>query len=167
MTPAQTRRYFWEWARVRDVLKSRGVVAGIDQRRHEIHKQALGVMKSSRDFTNADFDKVLAAFLAITEPDNLNAQLKAIEQPELRVKMMTERIYELAKQVVDKPGSEQRYLDGLSRKVFRCDLADLSERQLGALTGIVTARVRQLERRNQPKQAPGALREAAAEDVPW
>lgn len=167
MTPRQTAKYWSEWQRVRDVLISRGIDRQqVESRRHELHKRALGQAKSSKAFTNADLDRVLAVFLSITEPDNLAAQLKLIEQPELRLRMMRERIYELAEQVVDKLGTEQRYLDGLSRKIFRADLDGLDERQLGALTGIVTARVRQIERKQQPKQAPGSLA-GAAENVPF
>lgn len=82
MSPRKTRLYFWEWGRVRDVLKGRGMDGAlIESRRHQLHKQALGADKSSKDFTNADLDKVLAAFRAITEPGNLRAQLRALEQP--------------------------------------------------------------------------------------
>lgn len=162
MTPRQTAMYWSEFQRVRDVLLARGIdKQQIESRRHELHKKALGHHKSSKDFTNADLDRVLAVFFSITEPDNLHAQLKLIDQPELRVRLMRERIYELAEQVVDKPGSEGRYIDGLVRKIFRVGLDELSERQLGALTGILTARVRQLDRKAQPKQAPGCLNEAA------
>lgn len=86
MSPLQTALYFREWGVVRQHYRAKGIdAAQVDAKRHQLHKQALGVMKSSKKFTNADLDKVLAVFRAITQPDNLNAQLHAIEQPEQRM----------------------------------------------------------------------------------
>lgn len=83
MTGAQAQLYFREWGRVRDVLKAKGLPHG-DVERHKLHLKALGERRSSKDFTNADLDKVLAAFRAITEPGNLTPQMRALEQPQYR-----------------------------------------------------------------------------------
>ncbi len=83
MSPAQTMLYFREVGRARDVLKAKGLPFG-DVQRHALHKRALGVSKSSKDFTNGDLDKILGALRAIIDPGDLKAQLHAIDQPELR-----------------------------------------------------------------------------------
>lgn len=69
MTPKQKSLYWREWAAVR--------AAKPDADRHDLHHQALGQPKSSKEFSNADLDKVLAVFRSISDPTNLAAQLKA------------------------------------------------------------------------------------------
>ncbi len=76
MTKAQKSLYWREWGRVRKVKP--------DADRHTIHSQALGLDKSSKSLTNRDFDRILAAFRAITRPDDLGAQLAAQNQPRMR-----------------------------------------------------------------------------------
>jgi hypothetical protein len=53
--------------------------------RHCLHVKALGLDKSHLDFTNEDLDQVLAEFRAISQPDNLAAQLRQQGQPRLRM----------------------------------------------------------------------------------
>ena|ERR1035437_4781950 len=52
---------------------------------HGLHVKALGPDKSHVDFTNEDLDQVLAEFRAISQPDNLAAQLRPHRQPRLRL----------------------------------------------------------------------------------
>jgi hypothetical protein len=78
MTKAQIYLYRAEWSKAR---KAGGLK---EHDRHEIHIQVLGADKSSLDLTNAEFDKVLAAFRAVSAPYNLKPQLRAQEQPNTR-----------------------------------------------------------------------------------
>jgi hypothetical protein len=82
MTPAQNALYFREWGRVRSVCKPQGFPI---PDRHDLHVKALGLDKSHLDFTNADFDRVLAEFRAISQPDNLAAQLRQQDMPRRRL----------------------------------------------------------------------------------
>ena len=71
MTPKQTSLYWREWSKAKRALVSLSLPKGEgqgegsspdwDQKRYELHHSALGHDKSSKDFTNADLDKVLAA----------------------------------------------------------------------------------------------------------
>lgn len=70
MTKNQNALYWREWSAVRKASPASD--------RHDLHIQALGDDKSHVDFDNDDFDKVLAAFRAISQPGNLNAQLHAL-----------------------------------------------------------------------------------------
>lgn len=79
MTSAQTKLYWREWS----AAKKAGALADPD--RYELHEEALGEHKSSKDFTNDDLDKVLAAFRAISKPTDLNAQIHAQQQPRERL----------------------------------------------------------------------------------
>lgn len=54
--------------------------------RHAIHKKALGHDKSSTEFDNRDLDKVLAELRAISQPDNLAAQLRQLNQEAFRLR---------------------------------------------------------------------------------
>ena len=82
MTTLQNRLYFREWGRVRSACKQQG--SPIPDR-HGIHVKALGVDKSHLDFTNENLDQVLAEFRAISQPDNLAAQLRQQDQPRRRL----------------------------------------------------------------------------------
>jgi hypothetical protein len=82
MTTLQNRLYFREWGRVRAVCKQQGFPI---PDRHDLHVKALGLDKSHVDFTNEDLDQVLAEFRAISQPDNLAAQLRQQEQPRRRL----------------------------------------------------------------------------------
>jgi hypothetical protein len=82
MTTLQNSLYFREWGRVRSVCKQQGFSI---PDRHDLHVKALGLDKSHLDFTNADFDRVLAEFRAISQPDNLAAQLRQQAMPRWRL----------------------------------------------------------------------------------
>src|SRR5258708_1762352 len=57
MTHAQTMKYFREWGLVRAHFIAKGIdPKQAENKRHQLHKQALGMDKSSKDFTNADLD---------------------------------------------------------------------------------------------------------------
>jgi hypothetical protein len=123
MTSAQSMLYFREVGRVRDVLKAKGLPFG-DVQRHALHKKALGVAKSSKDFTNADLDKVLAALKAISEPGNLTAQMRAMEQPQLRrLDAQTACLKLLDELGIGRDSTQERtdfiqraYLDGIAKR---------------------------------------------------
>lgn len=113
--------------------------------RHEIHRAALGQDKSSLDFTNAELDKVLAKFRAYSDGANLDAQLAAEDQPDLRTQALRANARDLASRCVSRAGTEGAYLDGMARKVFKIDqYHKLSERDLQKLCGILARRKRQL-----------------------
>jgi len=82
MTALQNRLYFREWGRVRSTCKQQGFPI---PDRHGLHVKALGLDKSHLDFTNEDLDQVLAGFRAISQPENLAAQLRQLDQPRRRL----------------------------------------------------------------------------------
>lgn len=147
MTQSQLALYRFEWGKTRKWLRAHGrTPERADWMRHEIHKAALGSDKSSLDFTNADLDKVLAKLRSYSDGANLDAQLRAEEQPEQRIQALVANARFLAEAVVDRAGTEAAYLDGLSKKVFKHgDYKTLTERQLQQLCGILARRKRQLQ----------------------
>ena len=82
MTALQNSLYFREWGRVRAACKQQGFPV---PDRHSLHVKALGLDKSHLDFTNNDFDLVLAEFRALSQPDNLDAQLRQQDMPRRRL----------------------------------------------------------------------------------
>lgn len=166
MTPAQQLKYFREWGRVRDVLKAKGLPCG-DVERHNLHLKALGVRKSSKDFGNRDLDRVLAQFLSISEPDNLRAQLRLIDQPEARQQRALQACRELVARLPQIAASAnpdlyaQNYLDALARKVRKAPLEQLDETGLAVIHGILRARLD--GHKNEP-QRPGDLSSAVEEE---
>jgi len=76
MNQAQMGLYHREWAKVRRALRGLGrSPQEADAERHALHVRALGEDKSSRLLTNGEFDAVLSAFRAISQPGNLQTQL--------------------------------------------------------------------------------------------
>jgi hypothetical protein len=120
MTKAQTQLYFREWAAVRK--------AQPDADRHELHVKALGKDKSSKAFTNSDFDRVLQVFRAISQPGNLNAQLRQAQQVRYRLEHRLSETQQclgvyvddvagyVAQVVADKFGSSVTGVDDLSHE---------------------------------------------------
>lgn len=83
MNKAQLRLYRREWGKARKWYRAAGLEPiQADNKRHAIHRQALGKDKSSLEFTNPELTKVLAAFRAVYDGGNLDAQMRAIEEPE-------------------------------------------------------------------------------------
>ena len=82
MTALQNSLYFREWGRVRTACKQQGFPI---PDRHSLHVKALGLDKSHLDFTNDDFDRVLAEFRALSQPDDLPAQLRQQDMPRRRL----------------------------------------------------------------------------------
>jgi hypothetical protein len=146
MTQAQLGLYRREWNLARKWFRAHGLdPVQADAKRHAIHRQALGADKSSLDLTNPEFDKVLAAFRGVYDGGNLDAQLRQVEQPELRTEALRAGARELATGCVSRGGSERAYLDGLARRVFKAlGFDDLTERQLQQLCGILARRKKHL-----------------------
>jgi Protein of unknown function (DUF1018) len=169
MNPAQTSLYFREWGAVRKHYLTNGIdPKQADAKRHELHRKALGEMKSSKDFTNLDLDKVLGVFRAITQPANLNAQLRQLDQPEQRAAAALRRAQDLTVSlgIVD-PGRENNYLRGIATKVFQNDdIFALSAEQLQQIIGMLYRRRKQLEnaQQRQCKQPVGALHKPTGEN---
>ena len=158
MTEAQVRLYRFEASRWREARRRHGRPAR-EEDRHSLHTRVLGRDKSSLDFTNADFDKVLAAFRAESEPGNLDAQLALIDQPEHRATLIRGRILTLSLHIGLNAGKESGYVAGIARRLFDTDqLADLSDVQLAKLEGVLQRRVRQL---HDSARSEEIIREAA------
>ena len=81
MTAKQDALYWREWGAVSRHCKA---AAQPVPDRHELHVRALGADKSHKAFTNADLDKVLGVFRAISNPDSIGRQLRQIDQPRAR-----------------------------------------------------------------------------------
>ena len=164
MTAAQNMLYFRQWGRVRDVFKAKGLPCG-DVERHKFHLKALGVRKSSKDFTNADLDKVLAAFRTITDPGDLKAQLRAMEQPVLRNAEARKKCMELLEQLgIGCDSTIERtefirgaYLDGIAKRLTHgahINFSTCDDRTANAI--LHTLRMRALARQRAKEKALAA-----------
>jgi hypothetical protein len=87
MSNAQCSKYWREWGKAERAAKRHG----IDLDRHAIHVQALGVDKSHFDLTNEEFDDVLAEFFAVSQPENVDLQLRQQEQAKVRLRWRISR----------------------------------------------------------------------------
>ena len=87
MTAKQSATYWRKWGRVRKVLIELGEFSkeDADAQRHEIHREALGAEKSSKDLTNRDLDKIFDAFDAVLVMVDGPGKGDRTEQPRKRL----------------------------------------------------------------------------------
>jgi hypothetical protein len=140
-TQKQKALYWREWGLAVSACKAQGL-PGPD--RHALTKATLGRERSMLDLDNAQFDQVLAAFRALSSPDDLNAQTRALEQPRLRLhyKLTVELCRELAevlprpedRTAADQLTAAERYILAIARDKFGTeDLEQLTDAQLKLL----------------------------------
>ncbi len=104
--------YFRAWGEARKVLRSKLIPPDeADAKRHQIHREVLGKDKSAKDLTNTEFDRVLAAFRAVSTPvEDLYGQLAAdrvgIEQLRKSVRLLCSAL---------ERGDD--YLEGIARQM--------------------------------------------------
>jgi hypothetical protein len=103
------RKYRAMWAEASSILQQRGFSkAESDCYRDEVTMQALGAVKSSGDFTEAEFDKVFQCIERITKPDDMDKQM---EPPDAR----------LRRQLLWSIGKEEKfpgYAAGISQDIY-------------------------------------------------
>lgn len=95
ITPRQNALYWREWAAaMRALMLERSTWTKLEENtaRHLVTMEALGIDKSHLEFTNADFDKVLGALRAISQPGNLNAQLRQVRGQHRRMEWALDRL---------------------------------------------------------------------------
>lgn len=153
MTPKQTQLYWREWSKAKKALESAMDPSGktrlsaieAEQRRHEIALEACG-KQSTKDFTNKDLDKVLAAFRALSDPANLNAQLAQQEMPRRRMVYGIQDI--ILGPLTEALGSgAQKYADTVAKAKFgRTDLDQLTLDQLTQLRITLESRAKNLSK---------------------
>lgn len=165
MTAAQKALYWREWSACRAALAAAGRPA-TDTDRHKLQYRALGFSKSSSALTNAEFDKVLAIFRAQSKPADLDAQLRQIDQPDVRRLKLRSDCFDAVVWIQgnDRAHTEDkqsRYLSGISRRVCGVEFHDADERSLQKILGVVRARQRALDR------SAAKAREAAGNTDPF
>lgn len=166
MNSAQTNLYFFHWGKAREHYRAKGLTAKqADAKRHELHKRALGRDKSSKDFTNAELDKVIAAFQAAYDGGNLEAQLAQLDQPESRRLRMIKRCETAARSFITGESEEKiaanvrAYLDGTADRMFGVAFVHLDRDQdgngqlakvMGALERTARVRKAKAKAENEP-----------------
>lgn len=146
MNAAQKSLIWREWKLAADWYLAHGKVkADLEGLRHLLIRQAVGgdlSMSKWERWTNSQVDRVLAKFRAVYDGGNLNAQLKAQEQPEERRRKMIERCHQAAYTCINKGDDAgynndiaQRYLDGTANKMFGVWFREIDDSQLPRLMG--------------------------------
>jgi len=110
MTPKQTQLYWREWNAAKKAARQSGSDL-TDSDRYTLMEEALADSPladrpspiSSKNLTNEDLDKVLAAFRAISRPASLNSQLRAQAMPKTRLLHRIAQQLQLLALFVDHP----------------------------------------------------------------
>lgn len=127
MTKAQNSLYWRTWSKVRKTLIEMGGYspADADAERHEIHRQALGADKSSKEITNRDLDAILdhfQSYLVLAEGPT-TGPARTESQPVKRL------IY-----AIQQTGLPEPYLESIARDQFgTSDWRSLDEARLAKL----------------------------------
>ena len=132
MSPAQTKKYWREWNRVRKALVELGDFSAADAaaERKVIHRDALTCDKSSKEFTNTDLNKVLDAFDKI---------LVLFDGPSDKPTRTAANLIWAIEQL----GLDEAYVRAISLDQFKtADWRKLTERQLTRFRYTCTARAR-------------------------
>lgn len=165
MNLRQQAMYWAEWGRLRDVLKARGKSwAEIEEHRRKVTRRALGIEKSSKLFTNADLDLVLARIRSELEPDNLDAQLALQENPEKRRDGLLKRCDQCCDRMwslgcdmrMMHRESRDGYVRGTARNVIGKPLEKCNEVELAKILGCLEARLKRLVERVKERHAAAA-----------
>jgi hypothetical protein len=126
--------YFAEWNKARKALREHGrSPAEADALRMKIHVKVgavdrLGQPKSSKALNNREIDRCLAEFWVWSEPLNLNAQLRQLDQPFTRAMGSEEAVFFL-KEIGVEEADQKRYLDTICRRIFKKPLMDLADHE--------------------------------------
>jgi hypothetical protein len=134
MTLSQIKFYRARWAKVKKVLvEMAGMSAAeAEEERYEITREALGVNKSSKDFTQRDLDRVLQAFdgyLVLIDGPSSSPQ-REVAQPLARL------IW-----TIEKTGLNDAYISKISQDKFgTADWRTMPERRLRFLCWTCVAR---------------------------
>lgn len=131
MTKAQRTLYWREFAAAKRVYP--------EADRHDLHVQALGVDKSSNALTNADLDRVLGVFRAISRSADLASQVQQAEQPRRRARWALDQVILCLGLYVENPGA---YRDSIIRDVWpNHTVGSLSAEQLHQLRMTIWSRI--------------------------
>lgn len=129
MTTTQRKMYFGEWRTcwIAIIKASGGQTTQLeDDVRAAVTFKALGRHKSSRDFNNTEFDQVLATMWSLSHADDLNLQLRQINQPITRAEGS---VY--AQAMLDaieiEPHGREAYLGSICQRIFKKGLATLKD----------------------------------------
>ncbi len=165
---AKYRCHLADWQKAR---RARSLACD-DAARFALHKRVIGRACSSKDFTNAELDKVLAALLAESEPGNLNAQLKQIDQPDNRRASMQARCMAAGAKFIT--GNDAKhveiktvaYLAGIAKRLGYGANWPLPEvGQLAKVMGVIEAQAqRELAKRDAEEEKLAAVPADAADE---
>lgn len=160
MSPAQQSMYFGAFGDLRAKLKAEGwTSAQIDEERHHITRLALGRDKSSKRFTNADLDAVLAKIKARIAPADFEAQMRLQDSPEIARATIDQRIEAALDEIVEAPDPafaglrRGNYLDGTARKIFGKGVGSIDEHERVKLMGILERNAASKRRRRAEAEA--------------
>lgn len=108
MTAKQTALYWRAWNTTRAILTRTGyTLLETEEWRRDVTTKACGKYKSSRDLTNRDLDMVLTHFRAVSQPDDLDEQIRLTDAEDERLRQGIRQ---------DSPGDE--WLLTITRSIY-------------------------------------------------
>lgn len=159
VTPLQVNLYWRAWAAAKRTLTDSGRKPD-DVMRHRIQARAVGRWKSSKKLTNPELDLVLAAFRAISQPADLDAQLALLDQGPTRVGALQQDCIRACMAFIEgndpqhKRDNCLRYLDAIAQRLTgNPNFYSIEERDMQKVYGIVRRREKQVLRKLERERA--------------
>ena len=159
MTAAQTAMYFAEWGKVRQGLRDQGKSsAECETHRRDLTRKALGHQKSSKYFTNAELDKVLAAIKAQSGPADFNSQMRVQDSPDIRRAAMMEKckracweMYQLGDNGM--ANHDDAYIAGTARNVVKKPIENCTAEDLAVVLGCLMRKLGVMQKKKAAEDA--------------
>ncbi len=172
LTRAQVALYWREWSACKKARAARGLCI-TDAARHALHREALGRECSMTELGNDDLTRVLGAFRAFSRPDDVNAQLHAIDDPKERRDAFENQARELLDEMQllgkkwDGTDHRENYLNAIAWRVFGKPLRQLDHQEMAKLFFSLAARVRAMKRKQQSQDKAAAIAEQESGNSPF
>lgn len=141
MNHGQFKAYRAEVAKWREACQRLGRPCD-DEARRALHAECRAPA-SSKAFTNAQLDRVLAKLRSFSAMDNLAAQLRPEADSAARVARAQNDCRAAIVVLTGAGASEthrENYLADMARRICRCEFSDLNEAQILKLRGVLTTK---------------------------
>lgn len=159
MSPKQTKMYWREWKACWAAM--RAADSDLDwrqanQKRHDLHRAALGYPRSSSDLENRELDAVLGAMRAWSRPADMGTQVRIQNQTRLRMlwKITNHLLPRLAELLGAEHDAEHYAMHLLLDRWKTNDHTTLSDRHLREFLMTLEQRIKRMEEQPEPAEEP-------------
>lgn len=155
MNVQQNRRYFFEWARLRDMLLARGFThADCEEFRTRLTVKAVGYEKSHMSFSDAEFTEWRKKCSAATKPGGLLEQLGIEDSNEACLSRAREgceaaclAMLELGDARMADAAYRTNYVASTARRIVKKEFSECAIAEVAVVRGVLNQHLKRLKKR--------------------